>query len=161
MKPRVIHIIACVCLTLICSVQLSGDVMEWDSSFDDINIITHITTQNSVVSGSSTATLHTDGDAEITADNTATAQLSCASDTLVTEYKLEYDGDGTTETGGSTVDWTAYNSFLISASSVTHVTDDDYVDVTLHVRASNDSGNVANAGTYTAIQTLTAHWVGP
>lgn len=165
MKLRVAHIIVSVCLALICSAQLMGEVMEWDSSFDDINIATHITTQNSVVSGSATATLHTDGNVEITANNSATAQLSCASDTLITEYKVSFDSVGGT-TGNDTPSWESYEIFLNSgsggtATTVTHVESDDYVDVTLHVQASNSSGNVANAGTYTATQILTAHWVGP
>jgi len=161
MKLTTSPIVVIVTLILVCSVRLSGSVMEWNSNFADITIAEHITTRDGVVSGSATTTLHTDGNVQITADNNATAQLSFGSDTLVTEYKLEYDGDGSTTTGGSTVDWTVYDLFLSSASDVTHVVGDDYVDVTLSVRASNDGGNVADAGTYTATQTLTAHWVGP
>jgi len=135
--------------------------MYWDGNFPDITITEHITTQNDIVSGNSTTTLHTSGDAEISADITAAAQLSNGSDTLVTEYKLTFDGDGNSATGGSTVDWTSYDSFLSPAAGITHISDDNDVELTLYVRASNYANQLADAGTYTATQTLTAHWVGP
>jgi hypothetical protein len=75
--------------------------------------------------------------------------------------RFEFDGDGVSKTGGPTVDFTSYDSFLSSPVSVTYVPDDNDVVVTLHARASNYSNQLANAGTYTATQTLTAHWVGP
>jgi hypothetical protein len=82
-------------------------------------------------------------------------------DTLVTEYKLTFDGDGSSATGASTVDYTSYESFLNPAVSVTHVGGDDAVIVTLYVRAGNYLGDLANSGSYSATQTLTASWVGP
>ena len=81
--------------------------------------------------------------------------------TLVTEYRLTFDGDGSSATGGSTVDWTSYDSFLSPAAGITYIADDNDVEVTLYVRASNQANQLADAGTYTATQTLTAHWVGP
>lgn len=162
MKLTVTHIIASVCLALLCSALLLGaDFMNWDGNFSPI-VLANITTLGAVPSGNSPITLLTSGNAEISADNSTTAQLSYGTDTLFTEYKLEYDGDGAAATGGSTVDWTTYNSFLTPApSAVTHVADDNDVVVTLHVRASNYPSQLANAGEYTATQTLTVHWVGP
>lgn len=135
-------------------------VMEWVSNFPAI-AISNITAKNSTPSASQSAELHTNGNVDITADNTTTAQLSNGTDTLVTEYKLEFDGDGVSATGGSEVDWTAYNTFLNSAVVVTYYSGDEYVNVTLHARASNAAGDVADAGDYSAMQTLTVSWVGP
>jgi len=132
-------------------------IMEWSGNFAGIDLA-NITTQAGAVTGSAAVTLYTNGDVDISADNTATARLVNGSSVLVTEYRLEYDGDGVTATGGSTVDYTAYNSFLSSPSSITHISTDGAVGVTLKVRASNPASNVADAGAYTATQTLTATW---
>jgi len=144
-----------------CDISVTVDgIMEWSGNFSDINL-SNITSQSDEPNDYSTTTLYTNGDVDITADNTTTAQLSSATDTLVTEYKLEYDGDGASATGGSTVDWTAYNSFLSpTASDVTHYEGDGNVDVTLWAKAKNPAGEVADAGSYTATQTLTAAWDG-
>lgn len=147
--------------TATCSVSVTvDDIMEWSGNFTAI-ALSNITAQATVVSDTATTTLYTNGNASISADNTATAQLSTGSaDTLVTEYSLAFDGDGTTATGGASVAWTAYDSFLSVASSVTHVANDGAVDVTLGARASNASGTLADAGAYSATQTLTAAWAG-
>jgi hypothetical protein len=137
------------------------DTMEWAANFADITIAAHIDTQASVVTGSGTATLYTNGNVTISADNTIAARLANSTqgtDVLVTEYRIEYDSDGITATGGSTVDYDFYDTFLAVPSAVTHVAGDGAVDVTLRVRASNRAGNMADAGTYTATQTLTASW---
>ncbi|MCK4283705.1 MAG: hypothetical protein KAX44_05260, partial [Candidatus Brocadiae bacterium] len=117
-----------------------------------------ITTRTDQPTGSSTATLLMDGDVEIFAENGVAARLNAGGDFLTTEYKLEFDGGPTT---GPTVDYTLYGSFLSDGVLVTHVSGDNDVDVTLTVRASIPAGDVANAATYTATQTLTATWVGP
>jgi hypothetical protein len=135
-------------------------VMEWAGNFADITIADHITAQSTVVAGSAVVTLYTNGDVTISADNTTAARLTQGSDFLATEYRLEYDGNGSAATGGTTVDYVPYNNFLATPSAVTHVGGDGAVDVTLGVRASNQVGNVADAGTYTATQTLTASWAG-
>jgi hypothetical protein len=145
-----------------CSVTVTVDnIMEWSGNFSGIDLGT-ITSQGDIVDGNDTTTLYTNGNVDITADNTATAQLSNgdpnSSDTLVTEYKLTYDGDGASATGGSTVDWTEYDTFLSSASVVTHISEDGAVEVRLWARASNPAGEVADAGSYGATQTLTASW---
>jgi len=175
MKLPIIHIIggvlkynishsgvAVVILTLICCAQLSGqDFMYWESNFSPITLL-NIENRDRVREGSSFTTLFTSGDAEISADNTAAARLNGpGGDGLYTEYKLEFDGDGSSETGRATVDFTSYDSFLSPAVLVTYVPDDNDVQVTLSVRASNYPNELANAGEYTATQTLTVYWVGP
>lgn len=134
--------------------------MYWDADFDAISL-TAISNQGQISEDSSTVTLFMDGDAEITADNSAASQLSCATDELVTEYKLVFDGDGSSATGGSSTSYEAYNSFLSTASAVTYVAVDDNVEVTLFVRVRNNADEVADAGAYSATQTLTVTWVGP
>jgi hypothetical protein len=102
------------------------------------------------------------GDVELTADNTASARLSGpGGEVLVTEYKLTFDGDGTTATGRATVDYAPHDSFLSGGVVVSHLIADDRVKVTLHARASMPPGDVPDAGDYSATQTLTASWVGP
>ena len=134
--------------------------MEWEGdAFPGIDLA-DITTQGVQPDGSASYVLYTNGNCTIAADNTATAQLSeTGADTLVTEYKLVYDGDGTTATGGDMVDWTVHSGFLSTPSGVTHYGEDGAVSVTLWARASNESGTLADAADYTATQTLTASWV--
>lgn len=142
-------------------VYVVTQTMTWNGNFPAVNLGS-LTSRSSMPEGSSTATLTMTGDVEITADNSTASRLSEAGgDTLITEYKLVFDGDGVSNTGGPTVSYASYNSFLISPVSVTHVDADDEVDVTLYVRAYNDPDNVADAGSYAATQTLTASWVGP
>jgi len=139
---------------------LVGQIMEWDSDFAPI-VLLSIASKNQISEGSSYANLSIDGDVEISADNSAAAQLSSAGDSLITEYKLTFDGDGSSDTGRADTDYQTYDGFLKPAVRVTYVTDDNDVVVTLHVKASNYANDLANAGTYMATQTLTAHWVGP
>jgi hypothetical protein len=134
-------------------------LMEWAGNFSAVNLA-NITAQGTVVTASGTATLYTNGDVHITADTSTDAQLTkvAGTDVLVTEYRLEYDGDGDPDTGGATVDYTEYDDFLDTPSVVTHAPGDGAVVVTLRVRASNEAGQVADAGNYAATQTLTASW---
>ena len=132
-------------------------IMEWSGNFAGIDLA-DLSSQTGTVTGSAAITLYTNGDVDISANNTATARLVNGGAVLVTEYRLEYNGDGSTATGGSTVDYTAYGSFLSTPSHVTHVSADGTVLVTLKVRASNPASNVADAGAYAATQTLTATW---
>jgi hypothetical protein len=142
-----------------CDISVTvAEIMEWESDFSAISLA-NITSQATTVSDTSTMTLYTNGDVDITADRSTNAELiGPDSDTLVTEYGLAYDGNGVAATGGSTVSFTTYDAFLSSASSVTHVPGDGAVEVTLSVRASNAAGTLANAGLYSATQTLTASW---
>ena len=150
-----------VCAVLLCRLPAAQEVMQWESNFAPIDLDA-LTTRDDVATGSSTVRLLMNGDVELSADNSTTARLSGpGGDVLITEYKLTFDGDGTGATGAATVDYTPYDSFLNPPVLVTHVMADDDVNVTLHVRAQNPPGDVANAGTYTATATLTASWVGP
>jgi hypothetical protein len=143
------------------SIALKPEVMYWSSDFNSIGL-GHIGSRTQVCDGNSQITLYTTGNAEISADNTATARLTKAGGAnLYTEYKLEFDGNGASATGGSTVDFTSYDSFLSSHATVTHISGDDAVQVTLYVRASNYTGQLADAGDYSATQTLTVSWVVP
>ena len=135
-------------------------IMEWAGDFPTIDLGT-IRTQGDVLTASASVTLYTNGDADITADRSTSAELSAeGGGTLYTEHKLEYDGDGVTATGGAAVDWTPYDSFLSSPSRCTHVSGDGAVRLTLSVRASKPTGAHGEPITYTAIQTLTPSWAG-
>jgi len=134
--------------------------MYWDAEFTDITL-TAISSQSQVSEDSSTVTLFMDGDAEISADNSTASRLSLGTDSLVTEYKLSFDGNGASATGGSNTTYESYDSFLTTASTVTYVAVDDNVDVTLYVRVTNNLNDVADSGVYNATQTLTVTWVGP
>ena len=162
MDLKIVQVIVSFCFILICSgLLMSQGFMYWESNFGPITLA-NIATQNGVSEGESQVKLFTSGDAEISADNTDAARLTGpGDDSLYTEYKLKFDGNGTSKTGGSTVSFTSYDSFLVTPAYVTHIPDDNDVKVTLSVKASNYTGQLANAGTYTATQTLTVHWVGP
>jgi len=161
MKLKPTHITVVITVIFVCSgLLMSQDFMYWEDDFESITI-PNITTRDAEEEGEGEATLFTSGDVEISADNTTTAQLSLGTATLLTEYKLRFDGNGTTETGGPTVPFTSYDSFLSTPAAVTHVPGDDDVNVKLIVKAKNYDGQLADAGTYTATQTLTVHWVGP
>jgi len=142
-----------------CDISVTvSTIMEWAGDFTDISLIA-ISGQDDTPEGSQWQTLYTNCNLEISADTGTAARLSSATDILVTKYKLSYDGDGLTDTGGPGENiWKDYNEFLSTASAVTHIDTDGAVDVTLYVQASNPSGRVADAGSYTATQTLTASW---
>jgi hypothetical protein len=141
-----------------------AEFMYWSGDFSPSTIeLANIANRTDAPEGSSQITLSTSGNAEISADNTTAAQLTyvTSGDKLVTEYKLTFDGDGDPNTGGETVNWTLHNNFLTTPSAVTHFPGDDAVQVTLSVRASNYTGQLADAGDYSATQTLTVSWVVP
>ena len=126
--------------------------------------LTNISKQSDVREGSSTITLTISGadpEAVITADNTTAAQLSNGTDTLVTEYKLTFDGDGTSGSGGTSMtEYVAYDTFLSDGLHIQQAGGDTNVQVTLHVQASNRPNEVSDAGDYTATQTITVTWDG-
>jgi hypothetical protein len=136
-----------------------ADIVEWsDTDFPPI-VLPDLTTENSQVSGSASLLLYTNGDVTITADNSDAAQLSKnALGKLVTEYKLEYDASGVGQTGGSTMVWSDYHSFLSKGSTVKHIYGDGAVEVILSVRASKDTLRPGDSGQYSATQTLTVCW---
>lgn len=140
---------------------MGADFMYWSGNFSPITLET-IGNRDQVRQGNSQITLFTSGDAEISADNSDAARLTEPDgDSLHTEYKLDFDGDGVSKTGGSMVDFTSYDSFLSSPAIVMHIPDDNDVQVTLYVRASNYTDQLADAGDYSATQTLTVYWSGP
>jgi hypothetical protein len=123
------------------------------------NNLAELTTQNNPSSGNATLTLCTNGNVSITADNSDTAQLTKnTTHKLVTQYKLEYNGSGVNETGGTTTDWSNYSSFLDKGSQVIHISGDGAVEVTLSVRASLENIQAEDCGQYNATQTLTVYW---
>jgi len=160
MKLKLSSILIALILISLWTELLIGSFMDWDSNFGPI-ALPNIASREQISEGSSSANLSIDGDVEISADNSAAAQLSSASDTLVTEYKLTFDGTGSGTTGGAGTNYETYDTFLTTAAPVTHAIGDDDVEVTLYVKASNYVNDLADAGTYTAAQTLTVHWVGP
>ncbi len=140
--------------------------MEWSTSFSKISL-SNLTATGQSVTGNSSATLITTGDVVITADNTYNAaQLQnttgSSDDTLITKYKLTFDGDGVSDTGGTDdIDYIAWDSFLTpTGKEITHVLNDDEVVITLGVEASTPADEAPDAGNYTATQTLTASWAG-
>jgi hypothetical protein len=161
MKLKAAHITAVIVITSVCSsLLISQDFMYWESNFESITI-PNITSRDAEEEGEGEATLFTSGDCEISADNSTTAQLSLGLATLRTQYKLRFDGTGTTKTGGPQVNFTDYDTFLSTPASVTHVAGDDDVVVKLVVKVTNYADQLADAGTYSATQTLTVHWIGP
>ncbi len=159
MKYTLAYIIAAVVLILIRTELIKGADFMYLDDFAPI-VLSAISNQSDTPENSASATLYTSDDAEISADNSTTARLSFGIDDLVTEYRLSFDGDGSSATGGTPTSYETYNSFLTTAAAVTHVTDDNDVQITLYVRASNPAGEVADAGVYSATQTLTVQWTG-
>lgn len=158
-------IVTALALAFFSMAACAEDYMYWSSNFDQISL-PNITGRAQATEGSATVTLHTTGDAEIYADNTAngSAELSCATDTLITEYKLTFDGDGGASgaTGATATLYETYDSFLSTPALIKYVADDNDVDVTLWIRASSrNDGGVADSGEYSATQTLTISWIGP
>ena len=146
-----------------CSASLvADDFMYWEHPNFNTIVIPNISSKNQRPESSSSLTLYTSGDAEIMADNSAAAQLhSSSGDTLITEYKLSFDGHGSGGfTGGTDTSYETYDNFLKSHATIRHVPADDDVVVTLSVRASNYPVDVADAGKYAATQTLTVVWDG-
>ena len=149
-----------------CIIQVTVDtIMEWVGDFTTINL-TAIDDQTDISEGLETQTIYANCNFEIGALNTTTAQLSSATDALVTKYKLSSDGDGSSTTGATAAAiaasasdaWTDYNNFLTTELAITHVDTDGVVVITLEVQATSPAGEVADAGSYTATQTLTASW---
>jgi hypothetical protein len=163
MKPTVNHIAVVAILFACLPLLLGADFMYWDADNFATIAIANITNRGDTPSASQSLVLYTNVDAEITADTGPAAQLKSASgDTLVTEYMLTFDGDGVSATGGTPpIIYQSYEQFLppTSPAAINYFTGDDEVAVTLHVRASNSSGTLADAGLYEATQTLTVSWV--
>ena len=83
-----------------CDVTVTvNTIMEWSAaSYADIALAV-ITSTTQTPDGFRDFILYTNCNCEISADNTTAAQLEnegASTDTLVTKYKLLYDGDGVT-----------------------------------------------------------------
>ncbi len=155
-----------VCLAFLCRIILAADEFQWREKNQTIDLDAnggHIASQDDVREGSATFILDVNGivdEAILTADNSAAAQLHSATDTLVTEYKIDFDGDGFSHTGGTGTVYTDYASFLSPGIQIKYVPGDKEVQVTLWIRASNQPDDVADSGIYSATQTLTVAWSG-
>jgi len=149
-----------------CNVSVTVDgIMEWQSDFNDIALTT-ITAQGDTPEDSDSIRLYTNGNVSITAQNGVAARLDhdTTDDTLVTKYKIAFDAAAGPDTygtpGAKGATYQTYDQFLNgTAATVTHSTDDGSIVVTLYVQASNDPFELADAGDYSALQTLTAAWV--
>ncbi len=139
---------------------LFAQTMYWDSGFSPVTLAP-LTGTDETSRGNSNARLILTGDAEISADTSAAAQLAGPGGVLRTEYRLGFDGEGTGSSGAGGTAWAPHDSFLVPPVRITHVPGDDEVEITLHVRASLLDGPFPDAGTYSAIQILTVSWVGP
>ncbi|PKL49385.1 MAG: hypothetical protein CVV39_02990 [Planctomycetes bacterium HGW-Planctomycetes-1] len=154
-----------------CDITITVDsIIEWEGlAFAAIDLdsqASSISAQADSPEGSAVYTLWTNCNVELSADNTATAQLTDGTDVLVTKYKISTDGAGVTETGatvaavaasGSDV-YALYNLFLATPLDIAHFNTDGAVEVTLEVEATNPADEVADSGAYTATQTITATW---
>ncbi len=160
MKISYRHFVCGMIVFLASSTLSAEDAMYWVGGFGPIPIA-NISTQADIKTASASAVLFTTGDCEISAEHTVAAKLTGpGGDTLVTEYKLEFAGNGSGNTGASTVNFSSYDTFISSPVRITHAIFDDQVTITLSVRAGNYPNNIANAGIYSASQTLTVSWAG-
>ena len=167
------HIVfATLALTILPTVICALNEYQW-GTVTNIDIDTqdgHITSQGDVRVGTTTITLNISGDdpeAIITADNSTAAQLTDtdggATDTLVTKYNLKFDGDGSSKSGGTSMEddvYVDYDTFLSGGVNIQYVNGDYDVQVTLSVKVSNRADNVSDSGVYSATQTLTVAWDG-
>ena len=135
-----------------------ADIAEWShESFPSIQL--DLTAKNNQTSGSSSLALYANGDVEITADNSDTAQLSKNSfSKLTTEYKLESDNFTGNQSPTDLADWSNFDSFLGNGTTITHIPGSGAVEIVLSVKAVNDSVSPASPGLYQASQTLTVCW---
>ena len=155
-----------------CDITITVDsIIEWEGlAFAAIDLDSQessISAQADSPEGSAAYTLWTNCNVELSADNTATAQLTDGTDVLVTKYKISTDEAGVTATGATVAavaasgsdTYTLHNLFLDTPLAITHFNTDGNVEVTLEVEATNDADEVSDSGDYTATQTITATWV--
>lgn len=118
-----------------CVINVTVDqIVEWEgAAYAAINLTT-IDDKGDTPDGNSVYTLWLNCDVTLTADNTAAAELDNdppGSDTLVTEYKVTYDGDGDPDTGGTDTTYETYNNFISGGSAITHYDGDGAVEIRL------------------------------
>ena len=150
-----------------CAISVTvSPVMEWAGNFAAGISLAAINAYTDTPTGSDNQTIYTNCNFNLDADQTATAQLSSATDTLVTNYRMTEDGDAVATTGATDGQCTTsgldsyvlYSSFLSTVLPITHVDTDGAVVITLYAQATNPAGEMADQGAYTATQTLTAVW---
>jgi len=135
-----------------------SEIVEWsDTSFPQIDL-GDLNQRREQAAGEAELLLYTNGDIVITADNSGSAELSSGSQTLTTEYQLQYDGSGEDQTGGMPTEWCTFDSFLKEPSKIKHVQTDGAVVIILSVKASVEKVTPEMTGEYNATQTLTACW---
>ena len=135
-----------------------ADIIEWsETSFPEIDLGS-LTVKNKLAIGETTLTLYTNGDVTIRADNSNNSELSFGPYTLLTKYKLKYDGSGIEQTGGRPTAWCSFDTFLAEGTDIVHISTSGAVEVILSVRASIKKITPENSGQYKATQTLTACW---
>lgn len=135
-----------------------AEIVEWSElSFPEIDLGV-LTARNKQATSDAALTLYTNGDVTIIADNSNSAELSFGPHTLLTEYKLKFDGSGIEQTGGKPTEWCSFNTFLKEGASIVHIPTDGAVEIILSVKASIEKICPENSGQYNAIQTLTVCW---
>jgi hypothetical protein len=133
-------------------------VAEWsETHFSDIDL-GELAADNKQVTGETALILYTNGDVIITADNSNAAELSFGSHTLMTKYKLKYNGLGIKQTGNNSTIWYPFDTFLKEGTDILHTPTEGAVEVILSVEASVKEITPQNSGQYNAVQTLTACW---
>lgn len=113
-----------------------ANIIEWsETSFPKIDLGSP-TVKNKQAIGETILTLYTNGNVTIKADNSDTSELSFGPYTLLTKYKLKYDGSGVEQTGGRPTAWHSFDTFLAEGTDIVHISTSGAVDVILSVRAS-------------------------
>ena len=160
LKPTTLFL--CLIAAAAARAALASDIMNWQGSNFPAISLSAINTVNGTSTGTSMLALDINGNCQISADNSVNAELrGPGGAALVTEYALSFNGNGISASGGTNVGYTPYNTFLNTPAPVTYVQGDNQVQVTLSVRASQPSGTVLDAGSYTAQASLTVTWTGP
>lgn len=158
-----------------CAITLTVDsIIEWEGAvFPAIDLDAQslleapITKHADSPTGTSSFTLWTNCNVAISANHSDAPRLKNGTDTIRTEYQLTDDGDGVATTGATATEetncgadtWTVHSSFLTNPMDITHVHTDGGVEITLSVRAVQETDEVPDSGNYSATQTLTAEWV--
>ncbi|MEN6386164.1 MAG: hypothetical protein ABFD79_13325 [Phycisphaerales bacterium] len=135
-----------------------AETVEWSqASFEDIDL-GELNSKHKQTQGQSSLILYTNGDVEITADNSENAELSNGAYKLQTQYKLDFDAIGGSQTGAMPTEWCTYDTFLKEAAQIIHSKTDGNVVIILSVKADIDQIRKDSGGEYYAMQTLTVCW---
>ena len=144
-----------------CDINVAVEnIAEWTGDFNDLTLATITDITSWTADANSKLMLWTNADIDITGDAAAQLQLNGndANNVLATQYKLTFDGDGSTATGvAAPAAWTDYDSF--AGESVVHTYADGDVMVWLWCRARiGATGPPPDPGNYMTTQTLTIAW---